>query len=64
LPIPGKSTTTTTTSVPPPKWLWERDRVQQVVSDGEGDLWILTETPASSIAFAEITAAQVHAAFG
>lgn len=60
----GKSTTTTTTLVPPPKWIWERDGVQQVVSDSEGNLWILTETPASSIAFAEITAAQVHAAFG
>ncbi len=61
---PGSTTTTTTTLVPPPKWIWERDRVQQVVSDDEGDLWILTGTPASSIAFAEITATQLHAAFG
>ena len=60
----GAATTTTTTLVPPPKWIWERDRVQQLVSDDEGDLWILTGTPASSIAFAEITAAQLHAAFG
>jgi hypothetical protein len=64
-PETSKSTTTsTTTLVPPPKWIWERDHVEQVVSDGEGDLWILTHTPASSIAFAEITAAQLHAAFG
>ena len=34
-----------------------------VVSDQQGDLWILTSTPTSGIAFAEITAAQLHAAF-
>ena len=61
---PGRSTTTTTTLVPPPKWIWERDADQGVVNDHEGDLWILTQTPATGIAFAEITAAQLRAAFG
>ena len=60
---PGRATTTTTTLVPPPKWIWRRDSDQQIVSDRVGDLWILTQTPASGIAFAEITAAQLHAAF-
>jgi hypothetical protein len=59
-----QQSTTTTTLVPPPKWIWQRDGVQQIVSDGDGDVWILTETPSSNTAFAEITAAQVRSEFG
>lgn len=54
--------TTTTTLVRPPEWVWLRDPVAQTAVDGEGDIWILTQTPAFNIAFAEITAAQLHSA--
>jgi hypothetical protein len=54
---------TTTTLVPPPEWVWQRDPVAQTAVDGEGDIWVLTQTPAFTIAFAEIPSAQLHAAF-
>jgi hypothetical protein len=55
---------TTTTLVPPPKWIWQRDPVDQIVVDGEGNIWILSATPGSSIAFAEITPALLRSTFG
>jgi hypothetical protein len=58
-PIPGRSTTTTR---PHSKWVVRRALVVQVVSDDMGDLWILTSTPQSNAAFAELTAAQLRSA--
>jgi hypothetical protein len=51
------------TLVPPPEWVWQRDPVAQTAVDGEGDIWVLTQTPVFNIAFAEIPAARLHAAF-
>lgn len=57
---PARCSSTSTTTEPPSGWIIQRLNVDEVVVDGAGDLWILTSTPRSQNAFAEITTTQLQ----